>query len=241
MPRPESRRGDERPRSSTSTERRQSPEADAKARDLRRRRPQDPQAHFALSYVLRYAGLLEEAGAGMRRRPGRGPAQPRFRSCAFVFAALGKYERAREYLRSDAGSDWTKAREGNILQREGKIEAAAALLRPRDSSWRSQPRPQVRHDRPSGTGSRRHGSGLGFDPDPGIQYYVGGYLAVVRLPRGGTAPAAQGRRWGTTSPPRHGPAIRSTIPSARGPSSPRSAPKPSASRRSSSRAGASAP
>ena len=33
---------------------------------LVKRRPQSADAHFALSYVLRYAGMLEQADAGVQ-------------------------------------------------------------------------------------------------------------------------------------------------------------------------------
>jgi len=36
------------------------------ATDLVRRRPQSADAHFALSYVLRYAGMQEKSSAGMQ-------------------------------------------------------------------------------------------------------------------------------------------------------------------------------
>ncbi len=104
-------------------------EADAKARDLLRRRPRDPQAHFAAAYVLRYAGLLEEAGRECDAALTLDPRNAGFRSCLFVFLQLGEYGRARDYLRLDAGSGWARSREGNILLREGKIAAAAAAFR----------------------------------------------------------------------------------------------------------------
>ncbi len=103
-------------------------EADRRARALVARRPMDADARFALAYVLRYAGLLEESGRECDRALAADPHNRGFRSCAFAFLPLGNYERAREYLHLDAGSDWTKGREGNILEREGKTEAAADLF-----------------------------------------------------------------------------------------------------------------
>ncbi len=103
--------------------------ADAKARDLLRRRPRDPQAHFAAAFVLRYAGLLEEAGRECDAALALDPRNAGFRSCFLVFDQLNELDRARDYLRLDAGSGWARVREGNILMREGKIEAAAAAFR----------------------------------------------------------------------------------------------------------------
>jgi TolB-like protein len=104
-------------------------EADAKARDILRRRPRDPQAHFAMAYVLRYAGLLEESAKECDAALALDPRNAGFRSCLFVFLQLNQYGRARDYLRLDAGSGWARGREGNILIREGKIEAAADRFR----------------------------------------------------------------------------------------------------------------
>jgi TolB-like protein/predicted Ser/Thr protein kinase len=103
-------------------------EADRKAREFLRRRPQDPHAHFSVAYVLRYAGLLEDAARECDAAHAADPQSRDFRSCAVVFVQLGKYDRAREYLRPDAGSQWVKFRESEILQREGHTAAAGALV-----------------------------------------------------------------------------------------------------------------
>ena len=102
--------------------------ADTMARDLVARRPKDPQAHFASAYVLRYAGLLEEAGRECDTALSLDPGNTGFRSCFFVFLQKNELARARDYLRLDAGSDWSKTRGGNILLREGKVDAAAAAI-----------------------------------------------------------------------------------------------------------------
>ena len=103
-----------------------------------RRRPQDSQARFALAYVLRYAGLLEEAGTGMRRRPGAGSAQPgvpflrlrlpagrKVRPSAGVSASgrrVGMGERPRGQHRPPRGQDRGR---GRHLRRHG-VRAARA-------------------------------------------------------------------------------------------------------------------
>ena len=105
-------------------------EADAKARDFLRRRPGDGRAHFAVAYVLRYAGLLDEAARECDAARAADPQNREFRSCGIVFAQLGRYDRAREYLHLDAGSQWSKAREAEVLMHEGKLDAALTLLPP---------------------------------------------------------------------------------------------------------------
>jgi TolB-like protein/tRNA A-37 threonylcarbamoyl transferase component Bud32 len=157
-------------------------EADRRARDLVARRPQDPQARFALAYVLRYAGLLEEAGRECDAALAADPHNRGFRSCAFAFLSLGKYERAREYLRLDAGSDWSKGREGNILHREGKTEEAAALYAATGFVQAAQlmrkSGAQADRDR---TAAALEAAALS-DPDPEDPYYLSGILASTGYP-----------------------------------------------------------
>jgi TolB-like protein/tRNA A-37 threonylcarbamoyl transferase component Bud32 len=158
--------------------------ADRRARDLVARRPQDPQAHFALAYVLRYAGLLNDAARECDAALAEDPHNGGFRSCSFVFLPLGKYDRAREYLRLDAGSEWSRGREGNILQREGKIEAAAALF---DATGFRQAAQLMRK---SGTPADRDRVSAALEaatveePDPEDKYYVAGILASTGYPAG---------------------------------------------------------
>ena len=95
------------------------------ARDLVKRRPDSSFAHFAAAYVLRYAGLLDESARECDAALSLDPHDRGLRSCAFVSIQLGKYDRAREFLKLDAGSDWSKGREASILVREGRMEAAA--------------------------------------------------------------------------------------------------------------------
>ena len=78
------------------------------ATDLLRRRPDGAQAHFTLSYVLRYAGLLDRAQKECDVALGLDPGNYGFRSCAFPFFEAGKAERAMDYLRLDATSEWSR-------------------------------------------------------------------------------------------------------------------------------------
>jgi len=105
-------------------------EADDRARELLRRRPNDPRAHFAQAYVLRYAGLLEEAGRHCDAARAADPQNREFRSCATPFEQLGDFAKARAYLAlDDTSSQWRRRGEAELLLRENKPEAAAQLLR----------------------------------------------------------------------------------------------------------------
>src|SRR4029077_19017279 len=76
------------------------------ATDLVRRRPQRADAHFALSYVLRYAGMLEQATQECNAARSQDRGNFDFRSCAWVFLELGKTDRAMDFVHLDAGSEW---------------------------------------------------------------------------------------------------------------------------------------
>jgi len=76
------------------------------ARDLVKRLPQSADAHFALSYVLRYAGMTEQATKECDTALARDPGNFSFRSCAFAFLEMGKADRARDFVKLDAGSEW---------------------------------------------------------------------------------------------------------------------------------------
>jgi len=76
------------------------------ATDLVRRRPQSADAHFALSYVQRYAGMQEQAGQECNTARSLDPGNFNFRSCAWAFLELGKTDRAMDFVHLDAGSEW---------------------------------------------------------------------------------------------------------------------------------------
>jgi len=92
------------------------------------KRPQSGFAHFTLSYVSRYAGLLHEAAHECEEAIRLDPGNYQFRSCANVFSNLSQFDRARAFLRLDAGSEWSTNVEAHLLLREGKTQAAVDWL-----------------------------------------------------------------------------------------------------------------
>jgi TolB-like protein/predicted Ser/Thr protein kinase len=94
------------------------------ARDLVSRRPQNAFAHFTLSYVYRYAGMYDEAKRECDTAMALDPGNYEFRSCAWVFLGLGENERAMDFVRLDAGSEWAAYMLPSVLLREGKIDEA---------------------------------------------------------------------------------------------------------------------
>jgi serine/threonine protein kinase len=71
-----------------------------------KQRPQSGDAHFALSYVLRYAGMLERSTQECNTARSLDPGNFDFRSCAWAFLELGKTDRAMDFVHLDAGSEW---------------------------------------------------------------------------------------------------------------------------------------
>ena len=107
------------------------------ARELVKRRGDNAQAHFTLAYVLRYAGILDEATRECDIARGLDPGNYGFRSCAFAFFEMGEGARALEYLELDAGSEWSRNTRPAVLLRMGRTEEAAdaAHRMSNDATW----------------------------------------------------------------------------------------------------------
>ena len=56
----------------------------------------------------------------MRYRAYPGSGKLSFRSCAWAFMELGKFDRARDYIQLDAGSEWANYVTPSLLLREGQ-------------------------------------------------------------------------------------------------------------------------
>jgi eukaryotic-like serine/threonine-protein kinase len=106
------------------TERGELMRAYEEASSLVKREPNSASAHFALGYVLRYAGLLDEAARECNTALSLDPANYQFRSCALVFLQLGKPQRAMEFVRLDAGSEWAATQTAVILMGQEKLPEA---------------------------------------------------------------------------------------------------------------------
>ena len=101
----------------------------AAAQALVKRRPESAQAHFALSYVLRYAGMLEQSVRECDTALALDPTNYLFRSCAYAFMDLGKTGRAKDFVELDAGSEWENYVTPSLLLREGRIAEARAAVK----------------------------------------------------------------------------------------------------------------
>ncbi len=99
------------------------------AQDLVKRRPENAQAHFVMSYVYRYAGMLHEATNECNTALGLDPGNYIFRSCAWPFMDLGNTDRAADFVRLDAGSLWASYVTPYLFLRAGKVAEAREAVK----------------------------------------------------------------------------------------------------------------
>jgi serine/threonine protein kinase/tetratricopeptide (TPR) repeat protein len=148
------------------------------AQALVKRRPESAEAHFAMSYVYRYAGMLEQSTSECNTALALDPGNYLFRSCAWAFMELGKTERAADFIRLDAGSEWAAYIMPSLLLREGKVSEAREAVKFMPTAPRYhrdllesclQLRPAADLDRIA----REAETTLPTEPDPETWYYQG--------------------------------------------------------------------
>jgi len=74
------------------------------AAEFLRRQPDSSMAHFWMGYVLRYAGLIDEAGRECDAALAIDPGFNVLRSCATTFGLKGDYSHAQKYIKVDEGT-----------------------------------------------------------------------------------------------------------------------------------------
>ncbi len=99
------------------------------AQQFIQRHPDNAQAHFSLAYVFRYAGLLNESARECDAAYALDPGTPAIRSCAQTFRELGQYQRALDFVKTDAGTQWAASNQGAIALRQGKPQEALEAYR----------------------------------------------------------------------------------------------------------------
>jgi TolB-like protein len=153
------------------------------ATDLVKRRPQNADAHFALSYVLRYAGMLPESASECKAARQLDPENFAYRSCAWSFLEMGKTDQAMDFVHLDPGSEWAAwvtpyvhLAEGNIAEARNTarnmakatiyhrdlMEACTAVQRPPDMA-------RIVHDAETS---------VKLEADPEAWYHVGALMAA---------------------------------------------------------------
>ncbi len=151
------------------------------AQELVKSRPESAQAHFVMAYVYRYAGMLEQSTKECDTALALDPGNYIYRSCAWAFLELGKTERAADFIRLDAGSEWAAYITPSLLLREGKlaetkeaIKQMPAASRYHRDLWEAC----VLHHQPLELDHAAHEAiiNLPVEPDPEVLYYEGSLL-----------------------------------------------------------------
>ena len=129
---------------------------------LLHQRPDSGAVHLVHSYVLWYAGLLEESTSECEKTRSIDAGTTDLASCGYVFIAFGKYDRAREYFQLQSGNEYEKAGRVEIFVREGKENEALQELKslPMTTAFYGRPllEPCLQHRTAS---ERRRGSATG--------------------------------------------------------------------------------
>jgi TolB-like protein len=152
------------------------------AQTLVQHRPESAEAHFAMAYVYRYAGMLGQSANECNTALALDPGNYVFRSCAWAFMELGKTDRAADFIRLDAGSEWAAYVMPSLLLRQGKIPEA------REAVKRMPPAPRYHRDLLEACLQLRSTSDLDrmaqeaetslpTEPDPETWYYQGALFA----------------------------------------------------------------
>jgi eukaryotic-like serine/threonine-protein kinase len=153
------------------------------ATNLVRRRPQSADAHFALSYVYRYAGMLQQATDECKTARQLDPGNFAFRSCAWAFLEMGKTEQAMDYLHLDAGSEWAAWVTPYVYLAEGNLpeaRAAAKNMGAGPTYHRALMEACTAPQKPSDLQRivRENESSVMLEPDPELWYHIGALMAA---------------------------------------------------------------
>jgi eukaryotic-like serine/threonine-protein kinase len=152
------------------------------ATQLVRRRPDSGDAHFALSYVLRYAGMQEKSAQECDTALSLDPGNFNFRSCAWAFLELGRPDHALNFIHLDPGSEWAEWVTPYVYLAEGNLPQAriAARETPKSAYYHrdlmiactQSPHPadldKIAHDAETSVMT---------EPDPEAWYHVGALMA----------------------------------------------------------------
>lgn len=165
------------------TERGQLVPAYQQAKILVDRRPDSGNAQHLMSYVLRYAGLLDEAGHRCDIADSLDPKV--FGSCSTTFMDAGNYHRALDFIRKDFSSEWSKAHAIEIFVRQGNEQKALQIGPPKVDQWPSYKMLLACVQHKPAAEIHAMAAGVPVDDDPEVAYLVAGHLAYC-----GEGPAA---------------------------------------------------
>ena len=145
------------------------------AKALVDRHPEKASAHFALSYVLRYGGAIEESARECDTALALDPGNYAFRSCVFSFEQLGNYARAKEFLDLDSGSAWAASNMIRLYIRDGDLGPVRDLAEKfKDQQWSPEMLACVDHPGSESAAklAQQEADKVFADPDPEVHYVV---------------------------------------------------------------------
>jgi tetratricopeptide (TPR) repeat protein len=150
------------------------------------RHPENAMAHFALSYVLRYGGMLQEAAQECDAAVSLDPGNYQFRSCSLVFDLMGNTERGMDFLRLDPGSGWVSSNLPLHFKRAGKSADARESAKKLTANDPFSGIIVACIDQPSAAELdqvvRASTPGFFADPDPENKYWDGALMAACGKP-----------------------------------------------------------
>ncbi|MGH9530543.1 MAG: protein kinase domain-containing protein, partial [Terriglobales bacterium] len=152
------------------------------AKALVKRRPENAESHFTLSYVLRYAGMLPEATHECDVALALDSGNYEFRSCAWAFLESGRTQRAMDFIHLDDNSEWAAAITVASLLRQGNIEQARIAVKKVSANpfdHRDLLEACVQANPPANLDAiaQKAEVALSAQPDPETRYYEGALLA----------------------------------------------------------------
>ena len=153
---------------------------------LVQRHPEKAMSHFAMGYVLRYAGLLQEAAHECDTALSLDPGNYSLRSCQLVYDELGNTDRAMDFLQLDMTSGFVLANLPPHYLREKKFAEArdGATKVPDNDPSHGIEKACVDHQSTSSSDpaleklAREQGPAFLADPDAENRYWDGALLAT---------------------------------------------------------------
>ncbi len=156
---------------------------------LLKQRPDSGAAHLVHSYVLWYAGLLDDAANECEKARSLDAGTTDLASCSNVFMGLNRYDRAREYLQLVSGTEYQTGGEVELLLREGKYDVALQTLKLLPATvplyGRQYLEPCLLHRTPAAAEAdeaRKLNAGVMADDDPGPKYSLGAWYSLCGQP-----------------------------------------------------------
>ena len=144
--------------------------------ELVRRKPDDPNLHHVLSYVLRYGGSLDEAGRECEIAVLLAT-KVVWGSCSTTFRELGNYDRARFFVRNDLSSEWSKSAAIEVLLRQGDTADALRIPAPQIPHWDSYKMLLACARGATSSEIQSLARNVEIDDDPEMDYTFAGHLA----------------------------------------------------------------